>query len=92
MIGIICITATLVFDESESAGGVSMHNTSKAAKASCLRDIQSACSASWSGNVAAHKTSVAIAVLEFGPAEAMRRRQDGVEETRVGIMLEYRWF
>ena len=90
MICIICITAALVFDESETAGGVSMNITSKAATASCLGDIQSACSASWSGNVAAHKTSVATSVLDFGPAEAMRRRQDGVEETRLGIMLEYR--
>lgn len=81
MIGIICITATLVFDESESAGCVSMRINFEAATAPCLRDIQSACSASWSGNVAAHKASIAKRVLELGAAEAMRRRQDGDGKT-----------
>lgn len=78
MIGIICITATLVFDESESAGRVSMHMTFAAATVPCLGDIQSACSASWSGDVAAHKASIAKGVLNSG---RLRRRDGRKTET-----------
>ena len=77
MIGIICITATLVFDESESAGRVSTQRALEAATVPRLEDIQSACSASWSRNVTAHKASIAKGGLELKAAEAMRRPQDG---------------
>lgn len=73
MIGIICITATLIFDESESAGCVSIHRAFKIATVPCLGDVQSACSASWSRNVTAHKASIAKGVLDLGAAEAMRQ-------------------
>lgn len=76
MIGIISITATLVFDESETAGHVSMHRTFEAATALCLGNVQSACSASGSGNVTAHKASVAEDVLEQGSADATTWQQD----------------
>ena len=94
MIGIICITSTLILDESESADRVSMHRSCKIGTAPCLGDVQSACSASWGGNVAAHKASIAKGVLDLGAAEAMRQAQAQDEDgkTRVGIVPIYRWY
>ena len=95
MIGVICITATLVFDESESADRVSMQRSSETAIAPCLGDIQSACSASWSGNVASHKASIAKGELELGgrgdEKAAGRRREDMSRyRARLSIDLEDR--
>lgn len=81
MIGIICITATLVFDERKSADRVSMHRTLDAATAPCLGYTQSARSASWSGNVAAHKSPIAKGMSGLRAAEATGRRQDGDGKT-----------
>ena len=92
MIGIICITSTLIFDESESADRVSMHRSCKIATAPCLGDVQSACSASWGGNVAAHKASIAKGVLDLEAAQAMRQAQEEDGKTRVGIVPIYRWY
>lgn len=92
MIGIVCITATLVFDESESADRVSIHRALESAIVPCVGDIQSTCSASWRGNVAAHKASIAKGVLELEAAEAGRRPQDGYGKTRVGMAPIYRYY
>ena len=68
VIGIICITATLIFNESKSVYRMSMHRTLEAARESFHGYVQSACSASWCGNVTAHKAPIAEDVLEEGPS------------------------
>ena len=75
VIGIICVAPTLIFDESEPDGRVSPSAFYKVETAPSLSNLQSACSASWSRNVASHKASVAKGLLERWSAEVMRRLQ-----------------
>lgn len=92
VIGIICIATTLVFNKGKSADRVSMLLTFVVERVPFLGNVQSACSASWSGNVTAHKASIAEDVLERGWAGTTGWQQDGDGdgETRVSIGLIYR--